>query len=434
MSQHTNTLSTASGHHLYVFHVLLWTFATVLISMIFIIGAKADKVICTVCQAMQPSQNEMVVILLFFVTYLAGFAKSRCWSVCARTVPKVRSPRHSGPKAPLKVTVRPTKAAAAKVNLPTAEMRGQWDADARLLKTADRGCLPTDASSFSDLVGACARLDDVEMALALFDHMLENGIRCDPPSVHGGSASKFFKLVATNLGDERMREDGVRLLQAILAHGMSPTHLVQNQLIRAWKSKLPHHVVEAFVNLRDKGGHLSGTAYRCVMASHERSEPVFTLRLYDEMLQKGVKVDRVAFNAVLCACSHLGMTSQALGLFQQMAGLGLVPNGKTYGTLIRACTSTRKLEEALELFESMRGAGIEPNRFAFRDAIHCCVKLNKFDEAYALYKDLVEAGAVHCSSTCVHIMEACRKNGYLSVADRIQADMAAIDGPVCHHH
>jgi pentatricopeptide repeat protein len=212
-------------------------------------------------------------------------------------------------------------------------------------------------------------------------------------------------------------------MRTILAHGLVPSNFIQNQLIRSWKSKLPDHVVEVFVDMQEKGLHLTATAYRCIMAAHERTEPVFTLRLYNEMLERGIKFDRVAFNAVLCACSHLGMTNQALGLFEQMPELGLVPNGKTYGTLIRACTGAKKVKEALELFDAMRAEDIEPNRFAFRDAIHCCVELRKLDEAYELYKDMVAASGVTCKNTCASILAACQKYGCPSVADRIQADV-----------
>jgi len=426
MAQHTNTATKASGHRddLYRHLLIICVFAAVLANMIFGFDASADA--ARLIQAMRQSQNEVIVFLLFILTYFAGFAKARRWSVCDGGVSKVTSPRPPASKHLPKVTVGPTQGvAAAKISVPAMKRLGQWDADTHLIKMTDRACLPTDASTFSELVGACARLNTTDLALSLFDHMLKSGIACDSQSISSGNASKFFKLVASNLDDKRMQKDGIQLMRTIVAHGLSPTNLIQNQLIRSWKSKLPDHVVEVFVDLREKGVHLSATAYRCIMAAHERTEPVFTLRLYDEMTQRGIKIDRVAFNAVLCACSHLGMTSQALELFEQMPKLGLDPNGKTYGILIRACTSAKKLKEALELFGSMRAAGIEPNRFAFRDAVHCCVKLKKLDEAYELYKDLVRASAVPCSSTCTYILEACQKSGCPALAKRIQADMDA---------
>jgi len=220
-----------------------------------------------------------------------------------------------------------------------------------------------------------------------------------------------------------MQKDGTQLVRVLLAHGLAPSTNVQNQLIRSWKSKLPEHVVEMFVNLREKGVHLSATAYRCVMTAHERSEPAFTLRLYDEMLDRGIKIDRVAFNAVLCACYHVGMTDKALELFEHMSAYGLVPNCKTYGALIGACTAANRPEEALHFFESMRAAGFEPNCFALRDAIHCCANLGKLEKAYELYKSMVRVSTIPCGSTCTYILEACQKNECPWIADRIRADM-----------
>jgi pentatricopeptide repeat protein len=420
MAQHT--VLTASGHRDYFRRLLVCIFATILVNMIFFLFAKTEWQISALREAINQSQNEIILFLLFCLTYFAGFASSRRWSLCAGTVLKVMGPRPPSRRTPSKVTVGPTKTSAEKIILPTAKKIGQWDIDTHLIKTTDRECLPSDAAKFLTLVGACARLNNAEMTLDLFDHMLKNGFACDQKSINNGTASKFFKLVAQNLGDNRMQKDGTQLMRTILAHGLLPTNFIQNQLIRSWRSKLPVHVVEVFVDLREKGVHLSATAYRCIMAAYERTEPVFTLLLYDEMLERGIKIDRVAFNAVLCACSHLGMTNRALGLFKQMSQFELVPNGKTYGTLIRACTSTNMFKEALELYESMRAEGMEPNRFAFCDAIHCCVKLRNLEKAYELYKDLAGSG-VPSNSTRMYIMEACQKNGCPSVADRIQADM-----------
>jgi len=424
MAQHTNTATKASGHRddLYRHLLIICVFAAVLANMIFGFDASADA--ARLIQAMRQSQNEVIVFLLFFLTYFAGFAKARRWSVCDGGVSKVTSPRPPASKHLPKVTVGPTQGvAAAKISVPAMKRLGQWDADTHLIKMTDRACLPTDASTFSELVGACARLNTTDLALSLFDHMLKSGIACDSQSISSGNASKFFKLVASNLDDKRMQKDGIQLMRTIVAHGLSPTNLIQNQLIRSWKSKLPEHVVEMFLNLREQGVHLSATAYRCVMTAHERTEPAFTLQLYDEIVERDVKIDRVAFNAVLCACSHLGMTEKALELFEQMPAHGLEPNGKTYGALIKACTDAGRAKEALHFFESMRAAGFEANCFALRDAIRCCVNLGKLEEAYELYQSMVRISTVPCCSTFnTYILEACQKSGYPSIPDRIQAN------------
>ncbi|CAK0794129.1 unnamed protein product [Prorocentrum cordatum] len=378
-------------------------------------------------QAITQVHSEAVILLLLLVMYFAGFVVSRRWSLCPVPTPKVIGPTSSGPRTHSMVKVGPAEHSAAKIILPTTKRVGQWDTDAHLIKTADRGCLPSDASSLSLLVGACARSGQAAMTLELFDHMLRSGVGCDQRSICNGTASKFFRLVASNLDDEQLQKCGIQLMRTIMAHGLSPSNLVQSQVIRAWNSKLPHQVVEVFVELRESGMRLTSTAYRCVMAAHERSDPAFTLQLYDELLELGVKVDRVAFNAVLCACSHLGMAERALELFERMPELGLAPNGKTYGSVIRACAGGRKPSEALELFGVMRAAGIEPNRCTVRGAIRCCIKLGKLHEANELSRHLAPASADPCSSRCTDHVAACQKTRRPPVDDRIPADT----GPAC---
>jgi len=271
---------------------------------------------------------------------------------------------------------------------------------------------------------ACNRLNSVEVALELYNQMLEQGVPYDSHhlSISNHTVSKFFRLVAENLDDKRMRETGPQLLEIIQAHGMMPTNAIQNCLICAWKSKLPDHVLEVFVKLREQGVSLSSTAYRCIMAAHERTDPERTLKLYDEMVERGVKLDRVAYNATLCACSHLGMVDQALELFEKMPEHALVPNGKTYGALIKACTSTGKIKEAVDLFDSMREAGIDPNQFAYHDAIQSCVRLCRIGKAITLYRDMIQSNVSPCDKTYVYLGKECQKRGWTKIADQILQD------------
>jgi len=297
----------------------------------------------------------------------------------------------------------------------------QKEADMQVLAQAKQGHIAPDASTYSKIMDACNRLNHVEMALELYSEMLQKGVPYDTEHqlISSHIVSKFFKLVAENLDEKRMRETGLQLLDIIQAHKVAPTNAVQNCLICSWKSKLPDDVLKVFVKLRAQGVSLSSTAYRCIMAAYERTEPERTLKLYDEMVERGVKLDRVAYNAALCACSHLGMADQALELFEKMPEHGLVPNGKTYGALIKACTSTGKMKEAVDLFDSMREAGIGPNQFAYHDAIQSCVRMRKIGKAITLYRDMIQANVSPCDKTYVYLGKECQKRGWTTAADQI---------------
>jgi len=298
----------------------------------------------------------------------------------------------------------------------------QVNSDCWVLEDAQREDFVLDLSKYSEILAACARQGHAGMAVKLFKYMLEKGVVCNRQMVVDGVVSRFFKVVAQSLDEKSMQDTGVELIDAVRAHGLEPVHHVQNCLICAWKSKPPQHVIELFMTLREQGVSLSPTAYRCIMAAHERAKPHLTLNPYDEMVQRGSKVDRVAFNAALCACSHLGQASRATELFEEMPRHALVPNGKTYGTLIRMYTATGKAKEAVNLFETMRAASIEPNRFAFDDAIHCYVNVERLGKAVSLYQEMLQAGVAPCDATGRYLSRVCHTQGWTKIADQILQD------------
>jgi len=398
-------------------------------------------------------QTELLTLLLLAAAYYVGFANANARPLGAPNAKvagskkmfphKITAPVcDSQTRQPVRPTVRlasqiPRGAGGAprihrdagnftgenqevikKLSPMTSEQR---EVDTQVISQAKNEGIAPDASTYSKVMDACHRLNDVDVALDLYKQMVEKGVPYDsdhlPMSNH--TVSKFFRLVAENLDDKRMRETGLQLLEVIQAHGIVPTNAIQNCLIRAWQSKLPDHVLEVFVKLRERGVSLSSTAYRCIMAAYERTDPERTVKLYDEMVERGVKLDRVAYNAALCACSHLGMADQALELFERMPEHGLVPNGKTYGALIKACSSTGKMKEAVDLFGSMREAGIEPNHFAYHDAIQSCVRTRRIGKAITLYGDMIQANVSPCDKTYVYLGKECQKRGWTKIADQI---------------
>jgi pentatricopeptide repeat protein len=407
------------------------------------------------------SQKEFMILLLLVFCFSLGLANSKEWTLdakCAKT-PEYRKTRWTKDVAseggcqarwqgqklhpPARDAVRGSASHGHGVSTDVETSMGSsdvsrtprnrrvnyhWvdksDSDAWMIADAEREGYAFDVSNYSAILAACARQSHAAVAIKLFKYMLEAGVVCDQQMVKNGMANRFFKLVAEGLDDKCMQENSVELIEAIGSHGLVPTFLVQNRLICAWRSKPPQHVLQSFMALREQGVRLSPTVYRCIMAAHERTEPHLTLDLYDEMLTRGIKVDRVGLNAALCACSHLGRTSQAMELFETMPRHTLVPNGKTYGALIRVHTAADQANEAVDLFESMRAASIEPNRFAFDDAIRCYVRVERLGRAVSLYTEMVQSNALPCNSTGQYLSRACQKQGWTKIAHRILQDRA----------
>jgi pentatricopeptide repeat protein len=417
----------------------------------------SDMLVTVFGEIVRACQTEFLTLLLLIAAYYVGFANANERPLGAPNGKMAGSRKMFPPKitAPVgdsntRQPVRPAGLLASQIPRVAAGVPGipsdagnpiednhevtrklspmttseQREVDTQVLTQVKEEGITPDAATYSKVMDACNRLNNVDVALELYNHMLEKGVPngTDLQLINNHTVSKFFRFVAENLDEKCMRETGLRLLEIIQAHGMAPTNAIQNCLICAWKSKLPDHVLEAFVKLREQGCSLSSTAYRCIMAAHERTDPERTLKLYDEMMERGVKLDRVAYNATLCACSHLGMAEQALELFEKMPEHALVPNGKTYGALIKACTSTGKMKEAVDLFDSMREAGIDPNQFAYHDAIQSCVRMRRIGKAITLYRDMIQANVSPCDKTYAYLGKECQKRGWIEIADQILRD------------
>jgi pentatricopeptide repeat protein len=274
---------------------------------------------------------------------------------------------------------------------------------------------------------ACIRLGRGDAAVKLFDQMLETGVPPDVQFISKAVSHKFFKLVAQTLDDKRIQEDGLRLLGLGRASfGLDPSPTAQNRLLEAWKNQPPEHVLKYFLEMKSAGVSLSRWAYRYLVVAHERSDPEFAIKVYNEMVESGIQTDRHAYNAVLSACSQLGMYEEARELFVQMADLGLLPSEKTYGVMIKAYSSNRQDKEAVALFETMREQRLEPDRYAYHHAIRSCIMLQRVEYAVELYKDAVQAKMPLCGNTYVLLSEACRNVGLSSLADKLTVGVVAL--------
>lgn len=139
----------------------------------------------------------------------------------------------------------------------------------RVIEEARREGLESSESAYPALMLACIRSNDVDMALQLFDQILEKYMSCDykpTATVPVDTRSRFFSFVAGHLDDKRLRQDGLQILVAVRDHGIQPPHILQNRLVCAWGCKLPDPVLNYFKNMREEGFALSSAACRCLMA------------------------------------------------------------------------------------------------------------------------------------------------------------------------
>lgn len=296
-------------------------------------------------------------------------------------------------------------------------------ADMRIMGLAQTEAVAHETSKVWEAMHVCIGLEHRDTVLGLFEQMLEKGALPDAHLITKAVSLKYFSLLAGALDDNRLREDGLRLLDLIQAHGISPSIFTQNRILHAWKNRLPKSVLQCFLKMKGDGVILSRWVYRYIVVAHERSDPSLALKIYDEMEVLGITANLAVFNAVLGACFRLGSYERARRLFMQMADRALEPNGKTYGIMIRVYSSNKELEEALALFETMRDQCMNPNRFEYNYAIRFCIALERIGHAVELYEDMVQAKMHLCVDTCILLSRECRKIGWTHLADKLSSGL-----------
>jgi len=145
--------------------------------------------------------------------------------------------------------------------------------DARAAEPARPGSVAPGSPACLASMLECVRNSDAAMALKLLERILEESMDCDykPDALQKDISSGFFKLVAGQLDNERLRRDSLNVLLTVRGHGIQPPHILQDRLVHAWESKLPEQVLNLFKELQEQGCTLSSAACQCVVADMKGS-------------------------------------------------------------------------------------------------------------------------------------------------------------------
>lgn len=77
------------------------------------------------------------------------------------------------------------------------------------------------------------------------------------------------------------------------------------------------------------------------------------VELFTEMVRSGIRPDRIAFMAVLSACSHAGLVNEGLRYFKTMDDYKITPDREIYGCVVDILGRAGRVKEAYELIENM---------------------------------------------------------------------------------
>ena len=108
----------------------------------------------------------------------------------------------------------------------------------------------------------------------------------------------------------------------------------------------------------------------CGMASHLRNKEA--VQLFEEMCQRRVQPNEMAFTAVLSACVNAGLVEKGREFFKLMVDrYCLEPNIHHYGCMVGLYGKAGLLEDAYEVIKTMK---VEPNVFIWTSLLAACKK------------------------------------------------------------
>ncbi|XP_077243444.1 pentatricopeptide repeat-containing protein At1g08070, chloroplastic-like [Tasmannia lanceolata] len=234
--------------------------------------------------------------------------------------------------------------------------------------------------SWSIMIDGYARNGKSKEALKLFEQMLPQGIRPDRVSALG-AVTACAQLGALDRGRwiHLYLEKNKTLLDVVVQTALVDMYMKCGSLdyARGIFESMPERNTISW-NVMIVGLGING----CGKAA---------LVLFSQMEREGIFMDDVTFLGVLIACTHAGLESDGLRIFERMGtSYGMEPKVEHYGCLVDLLGRAGRLDEAKNVIETMP---MEPNPALWGSLLAACRIHRRVDLAEAAVEQLVELKA-----------------------------------------
>ncbi|CAJ1895422.1 unnamed protein product [Sphenostylis stenocarpa] len=142
--------------------------------------------------------------------------------------------------------------------------------------------------------------------------------------------------------------------------------------------------------------------------SHDLS---YTLNLYQNMQNLGLKPDMTSYNILLKACCVAGRVDLARDIYGELKHLESVGQLKldvfTYSTIIKVFADVKLWQMALQIKQDMLSAGVSLNIVAWSSLINACAHAGLVEQAIQLFEEMLLAGSEPNTQCFNIILNAC---------------------------
>ncbi|XP_011628649.2 pentatricopeptide repeat-containing protein At4g13650 [Amborella trichopoda] len=216
-----------------------------------------------------------------------------------------------------------------------------------------------DSASWNGLVSGLGQNGHFEDALGFYSSMNKMGLR--PNHMTFASVTKSCAaFTELELGKQVHAQAIQRAFESDLS--------VSNSLLTMYGKC---GIIEDSAKLFNLISHKDIITYNAMISAYaQNGYAQKALEIFKEMKSLGLEPNHVTFVAVLCACSHGGLVSEAQGHFQSMErDYGLTPSEDHYVCMVDILARAGLLREAEHLIESMP---IEPRSLIWKILLSAC--------------------------------------------------------------
>lgn len=240
-----------------------------------------------------------------------------------------------------------------------------------------------DSRTYNCMMSVLGRTRQFETMVALLEEMGEKGLL----------TMETFSIAIKAFSEAKQRKKAVGIFDLMKKHGFKVGVDVINFLLESLgAAKLGKEAQAIFEKLRDRFTPNLQT-YTILLSGWCRLKNLLEAgRVWNEMIDGGLKPDIVAHNVMLEGLLKCKKKSDAIKLFEIMKAKGPSPNVRSYTIIIQDFCKQKMTGEAIEYFDEMVDRGCQPDVALYTCLITGFGKQKKMDMVYNLLKEMRERG------------------------------------------
>ncbi|KAG2395616.1 hypothetical protein LR48_Vigan09g200500 [Vigna angularis] len=115
-------------------------------------------------------------------------------------------------------------------------------------------------------------------------------------------------------------------------------------------------------------------------------------KLFDEMIQRGVKPDNITFSTLINSARMCSLPNKAVEWFEKLPSFGCEPDAMVYSAMVSAYAQTNNVDMALSLYDRAKAERWTLDASTFSSLIKMHGVLGKYDEGLRIFEEMKALG------------------------------------------